>query len=63
MHSPFKMVFTTVDKRKCQLHGEVSIQAASTVYLVCFKRSKGDPLEFKRLYKAVLEFVKDLLVQ
>jgi serine/threonine-protein kinase Chk1 len=60
------MTFTTVDKRKCPLNGDVLLQEISLdYYLVVFKRTKvilfaintrqGDPLEFKRLYKAVVE--------
>lgn len=56
------MAFSTVDKRKCHLHGEISVQAVSSVQLVMFRRSKGDPLEFKRLYKAILEYVKELTI-
>ena len=61
MTGPFKMAFTTVDKRKCQLHGEINIQSTSQMQLVSFKRSKGDPLEFKRLFKAVVDSVSDII--
>jgi hypothetical protein len=60
--------FGTVDKRKCQLNGEVSIRPVAThMHLVFVKRTKvvcitqGDPLEFKRLYKALLVQVSDIV--
>ena len=55
------MTFTTVDKRKCQLHGEVTIQPVSLAQLISFRRSKGDPLEFKRLFKAIVDSVGDIV--
>lgn len=57
-----KLSFTTVDKRKCQLTGEVNLHQVSEVYLVSFRKRRGDPLEFKRLYKAVLENLKDIMI-
>ncbi|KAI8894776.1 kinase-like domain-containing protein [Globomyces pollinis-pini] len=54
------IAFTTVDRRKCQIHGEISIQPVSSAQLVTFRKSKGDPLEFKRFYKAVYDNVKDI---
>ncbi|KAH6595891.1 hypothetical protein BASA61_003645 [Batrachochytrium salamandrivorans] len=36
-----KIVFSTVDRRKCQLHGEISIQRATDEYhIVLFRKSK-----------------------
>jgi serine/threonine-protein kinase Chk1 len=60
------VTFTTVDRRKCPLNGDIVIQEISPDYnLVVLKRTKvivsithhcqGDPLEFKRLYKAIIE--------
>ncbi|RKO91508.1 kinase-like domain-containing protein [Blyttiomyces helicus] len=60
----FKIGFTTVDKRKCPLHGEVLVQPVSEgMYIVRFSKSKGDPIEFKRLYKALMEKCGDLVVR
>ncbi|KAJ1332469.1 hypothetical protein BSLG_008771 [Batrachochytrium salamandrivorans] len=57
-----KIVFSTVDRRKCQLHGEISIQRATDEYhIVLFRKSKGDPLEFKRFYKAIHDAVQDII--
>ncbi|KAI9015190.1 kinase-like domain-containing protein [Gaertneriomyces semiglobifer] len=58
-----KIGFTTVDKRKCPLHGEVVIQPVGpNLRLVIFRKSKGDPLEFKRLYRAIAAEVRQLVV-
>ncbi|TPX56583.1 hypothetical protein PhCBS80983_g04431 [Powellomyces hirtus] len=58
-----KITFTTVDRRKCPMHGEVHIQpVGSDMRLVAFRKSKGDPLEFKRFYRAILSAVDDLVV-
>lgn len=57
-----QLTFSTVDKRKCQLHGEISIQPLnSDTHMISFRKSKGDPLEFKRFYKAVKEGAADIL--
>lgn len=55
-----KVMFTTVDMRKCQLHGQVTIQTVNqhkemgdNTLMVRFLKSKGDPLEFKRFYRTV----------
>ena len=60
--------FSTVDKRKCPLRGDVMATSAGLapaqdasqagelpLWVVVFYRRKGDPLEFKRLYQAVVE--------
>ncbi|KAJ3141129.1 Chk1 protein kinase [Geranomyces variabilis] len=58
-----KISFTTVDRRKCPMHGEVQIQPVNTsLHLVAFRKSKGDPLEFKRFYRAIIAAVADLVV-
>ncbi|KAI8835691.1 kinase-like domain-containing protein [Chytriomyces cf. hyalinus JEL632] len=58
-----KISFTTVDKRKCPLHGDVRIQRASDqLYHVGFHKKKGDPIEFKRFYKAIAEHCADLVI-
>ena len=58
-----KISFSTVDKRKCPLQGNIVIQhlAQQDVRLVYFRKSKGDPIEFKRFYKAVLASSKEQL--
>ncbi|KAJ3218084.1 Chk1 protein kinase [Dinochytrium kinnereticum] len=59
-----QIVFSTVDKRKCPLNGEIRIQPATDdVSLVVFRKSKGDPIEFKRFYKAILETCEDVIVR
>lgn len=46
--------FTTVDKRKNPLLGEILVVAvAGSASFVIFTKGKGDPLEFKRLFKLI----------
>ncbi|KAJ3043667.1 Chk1 protein kinase [Rhizophlyctis rosea] len=61
-HGQMMISFTTVDKRKCPLHGEVSIlPIPKGPHMVHFRKSKGDPMEFKRFYKAVKAALGDLV--
>ncbi|KAJ3051735.1 Chk1 protein kinase, partial [Rhizophlyctis rosea] len=61
-HGQMTISFTTVDKRKCPLHGEVSIHAAQDgLHLVHFRKSKGDPMEFKRFYKSVRDALGEIV--
>ncbi|KAJ1564813.1 Chk1 protein kinase, partial [Nowakowskiella sp. JEL0078] len=51
INSRGRIFFATVDKRKSPLHGEILIQSVGNrkdFWLVRFKKSKGDTLEFKR---------------
>lgn len=82
------IVFSTVDRRKCPLTGEIRIQpigpntassahdTASTwmpntscstesphLMLVHFRKSRGDPLEFKRFYQAIRAETNDLILR
>jgi len=55
-----KLTFSAIDKRKCPLKGEIRVQqlqhpSQDLIQLVQFRRSKGDPIEFKRFFKAVLQ--------
>ncbi|ORX82219.1 Pkinase-domain-containing protein [Anaeromyces robustus] len=55
----FKISFSTVDKRKCPLNGVIRIQYVDhDLKLVTFKKSKGDPIEFKRFFRAVIEAIQ-----
>ncbi|KXS10458.1 Pkinase-domain-containing protein [Gonapodya prolifera JEL478] len=58
---PTKIVFHTIDKRKCPLKGEIRIQdmQRTAQRLVVFKKTKGDPIEFKRFFKALHEAITD----
>lgn len=49
------ITFSTVDRRRCPLLGDIRIQriGSNDLWLVLFVRRKGDPLEFKRFYKAI----------
>ncbi|OUM59242.1 hypothetical protein PIROE2DRAFT_15257 [Piromyces sp. E2] len=55
----YKISFSTVDKRKCPLNGVIRIQYVDhNLKLVTFKKSKGDPIEFKRFFRAVIEAIQ-----
>jgi len=55
----YKISFSTVDKRKCPLNGVIRIQYVdNNLKLVTFKKSKGDPIEFKRFFRAVTEAIQ-----
>ncbi|RUS17371.1 kinase-like domain-containing protein [Endogone sp. FLAS-F59071] len=44
----------TVDGRKCPLYGDIRVQPMGDgLQLITFRKSKGDPLEWRRLFKAV----------
>ncbi|KAJ3023713.1 Chk1 protein kinase [Thoreauomyces humboldtii] len=59
-----KITFTTVDKRKCPMHGEVHIRPiGSDMRLVAFRKSKGDPLEWKRFYRMILQSVSEIVIE
>ncbi|KAI9143538.1 kinase-like domain-containing protein [Paraphysoderma sedebokerense] len=58
----FTMNISTVDRRKCPLGGFIRVQKiAGDMWLVSFVKRKGDPLEFKRLFKAVTSEIYDLV--
>ncbi|KAI8622428.1 kinase-like domain-containing protein [Chytriomyces sp. MP71] len=58
-----RLSFSTVDKRKCPLHGDVRIQRASDhLFHVGFRKSRGDPIEFKRFYRAIAEQCVDIVI-
>ncbi|KAI8842970.1 kinase-like domain-containing protein [Chytridium lagenaria] len=63
-HKLMQIVFGTVDRRKCPLNGEIRIQPATEgISLVVFRKSKGDPIEFKRFYKAILDACEEIIVR
>ena len=56
--------FSTVDKRKCPLNGEIRVQnAVQNTWLVHFRRINGDPLEFRRFYSAIKDVLSDFVCQ
>ncbi|ORY43718.1 Pkinase-domain-containing protein [Rhizoclosmatium globosum] len=62
-HKLMKLSFTTVDKRKCPLNGSVVLQRVSeNMYHVGFRRGCGDPIEFKRFYRAIADQCADITV-
>ncbi|KAF9204768.1 Chk1 protein kinase [Haplosporangium sp. Z 27] len=50
-----KITITTTDQRRCFLTGEVKVVPYGTdCHLVMFDKSRGDPLEWKRMFKALV---------
>ena len=46
------------------MHGEIIIQnVGDEMSLVSFRKSRGDPLEWKRFYRAIKDAVYDLVYQ
>lgn len=57
----FKIGFSTVDKRKCPMHGEVSIQNVGDMSLVTFRKSR---VRLLILYnREILLNLKDFIMQ
>ncbi|KAF9430007.1 Chk1 protein kinase [Podila epigama] len=55
-----KISISTTDQRRCFLTGEVKVVPYSTdTYLVMFDKSRGDPLEWKRMFKALVATLQD----
>lgn len=51
------LIFQTVDRRKCLLCGEVlvNVYGLGGQHLVIFRKSRGDAIEFKKLFYAVVQ--------
>ncbi|KAK3812986.1 MAG: kinase-like domain-containing protein [Benniella sp.] len=50
-----KIAIDTTDKRRCTLRGEAKVVSyTGTMQIVMFDKSRGDPLEWKRMFKALV---------
>ncbi|KAF9349551.1 Chk1 protein kinase, partial [Mortierella sp. NVP85] len=50
-----KIAIDTTDRRRCTLRGEAKVVPyTSTMQIVMFDKSRGDPLEWKRMFKALV---------
>ncbi|KAF9174398.1 Chk1 protein kinase [Mortierella sp. AD010] len=55
-----KISITTTDQRRCFLTGEVKVVPYGTdCHLVMFDKNRGDPLEWKRMFKALVSTLQD----
>ncbi|KAI8363474.1 kinase-like domain-containing protein [Mortierella sp. GBAus27b] len=55
-----KIVIQTTDQRRCFLRGEVKVAPyGSDMHLVMFDKSRGDPLEWKRMFKALVSTLRE----
>lgn len=57
----FTLHFQTVDRRKCPLVGQIIIQTLSDSVLVVIKKSRGNPLEYVRFFKFIVDEFLDLI--
>lgn len=57
----FTLHFQTVDRRKCPLVGQISLQALSDSVLVVIKKSRGNPLEYVRFFKFIVDEFLDII--
>ncbi|KAG0268246.1 Chk1 protein kinase [Actinomortierella ambigua] len=56
-----KVAISTTDQRKCFLTGEVKLASyGEDLQLVMFVKSRGDPLEWKRLFKALVVALQEM---
>ncbi|KAF9582445.1 Chk1 protein kinase [Lunasporangiospora selenospora] len=55
-----KIAISTTDQRRCFLTGEIKVVPyGSDLQLVIFDKSRGDPLEWKRMFKALVATLQD----
>ncbi|KAG0048091.1 Chk1 protein kinase [Gryganskiella cystojenkinii] len=55
-----KIAISTTDQRRCFLTGEVKVVPyGANSHLVMFTKSRGDPLEWKRMFKALVSALEE----
>ncbi|KAF9946132.1 Chk1 protein kinase [Modicella reniformis] len=61
VHANLQMIaISTTDQRRCFLTGDVKVVPyGSDMQLVMFDKSRGDPLEWKRMFKALVAALQD----
>ena len=52
--------FQTVDRRKCPLVGQISLQILNDSVLVIVKKTRGNPIEYARFFKFIVDQCTDL---
>ena len=53
--------FHTVDRRKCPLVGQASLQILDGSVLVVIKKTRGNPIEYVRFFKFIVDQFSDLI--
>ena len=53
--------FQTVDRRKCPLVGQISLQVLDGSVLVVIKKTRGNPIEYVRFFKFIVDEFSDLI--
>lgn len=56
-HELHQITFQTVDSRKCPLTGTFSLQAANDSVIIIVRKSRGNPLEYARFFKYLVDQV------
>ena len=51
--------FQTVDGRKCPLSGTITVQSLNDQCLVVIRKTKGNPLEYARFFKYLVDRIND----
>lgn len=57
----FTLHFQTVDRRKCPLIGQITLQNLDDSVLVVIKKNRGNPIEYVRFFKFIVDEFSDLI--
>ena len=57
----YSLHFQTVDRRKCPLIGQAAIQVINDCVLVVFVKTRGNPLEYARFFKYIVDQLSDFI--
>jgi hypothetical protein len=61
LSSEFTLHFQTVDRRKCPLIGIIRLQNLDGSVLVVIKKQRGNPIEYGRFFKFIVDEFSDLI--
>ena len=61
LYNEFTLHFQTVDRRKCPLIGQIALQNLDGSVLVVIKKNRGNPIEYVRFFKFIVnEFLDSI---
>lgn len=61
LSNEFTLHFQTVDRRKCPIIGQISLQNLDGSVLVVIKKNRGNPIEYVRFFKFIVDEFLDLI--
>lgn len=61
LSNDFSLHFQTVDRRKCPLIGQITLQNLDGSVLVVIKKNRGNPIEYVRFFKFIVDEFLDLI--